>query len=281
MKVKKVFNNNILCAIDEEGNEVIVTGKGLGFQKHTGETLDKSKIEKTYRMVDKQEQRKLRELVEQIPMEDLQLTEQLVADIKRSITQPLNESLLITLTDHISFAMQRKQQGIAFTNPLAGSIMCYYPAEYQIGRRCLETIRQKTGIALNDDEASFIALHIVNAEMNTHMPEMYDITKLIDGCIDVVEAYYHKQFDRQALDFSRFVVHLRYFAKRVFQGKTLPDNSDANDVNFRQMIAYSCKKHYQCAQRIADYLKNTWDKTLSEEELIYLTIHLKRINMSA
>ena len=36
MKVKKVFNNNILCAIDEEGNEVIVTGKGLGFQKHTG-----------------------------------------------------------------------------------------------------------------------------------------------------------------------------------------------------------------------------------------------------
>ena len=98
-------------------------------------------------MVDKQEQRKLRELVEQIPMEDLQLTEQLVADIKRSITQPLNESLLITLTDHISFAMQRKQQGIAFTNPLAGSIMCYYPAEYQIGRRCLETIRQKTGIA--------------------------------------------------------------------------------------------------------------------------------------
>lgn len=281
MKVKKVFNNNILCAVDEEGNEVIVTGKGLGFQKHTGETLDKSKIEKTYRMVDKQEQRKLRELVEQIPMEDLQLTEQLVADIKRSITQPLNESLLITLTDHISFAMQRKQQGIAFTNPLAGSIMCYYPAEYQMGRRCLETIRQKTGIALNDDEASFIALHIVNAEMNTHMSEMYDITKLIDGCIDVVEAYYNKQFDRQSLDFSRFVVHLRYFAKRVFQGKTLPDNSDANDVNFRQMIAYSCKKHYQCAQRIADYLKNTWDKTLSEEELIYLTIHLKRINMSA
>ena len=143
MKVKKVFNNNILCAVDEEGNEVIVTGKGLGFQKHTGETLDK---------------RKLRELVEQIPMEDLQLTEQLIADIKRSITQPLNESLLITLTDHISFAMQRKQQGIAFTNPLAGSIMCYYPAEYQMGRRCLETIRQKTGIALNDDEASFIAL---------------------------------------------------------------------------------------------------------------------------
>lgn len=281
MRVKKVFNNNILCAVDEEGNEVIVTGKGLGFQKHTGETIDENKIEKTYRMVDKQEQRKLRELVQQIPMEDLLLTEQLIAEIKQHITQPLNESLLITLTDHISFAMQRKQQGIEFTNPLAGSIMCYYPTEYQMGCRCLDIIKQKTGIELNADEASFIALHIVNAELNTHMSEMYDITKLIDGCIDVVEAYYQKQFDRQALDFSRFVVHLRYFAKRIFQGKTLPDNSDENDINFRQMIAYSCKKHYQCAQRIADYLKNTWDKTLSDEELVYLTIHLKRINMGA
>lgn len=281
MRVKKVFNNNILCAVDEEGNEVIVTGKGLGFQKHTGESLDENKIEKTYRMVDKQEQRKLRELVQQIPMEDLLLTEQLIAEIKQHITQPLNESLLITLTDHISFAMQRKQQGIEFTNPLAGSIMCYYPTEYQMGRRCLDIIKQKTGIDLNADEASFIALHIVNAELNTHMSEMYDITKLIDGCIDVVEAYYHKQFDRQALDFSRFVVHLRYFAKRIFQGETLPDNSDENDINFRKMIAYSCKKHYQCAQRIADYMKNTWDKTLSEEELVYLTIHLKRINMGA
>ena len=281
MKVKKVFNNNILCAVDPEGNEVIITGKGLGFQKHTGEEVDENKIEKIYRMVDKKEQRKLRELVEQIPIEDLMLTERLISEIKKQITQPLNESLLITLTDHISFALKRKQQGIEFTNPLAGPIMCYYPTEYQLGCHCLEKIRQEYQIELNPDEAAFIALHIVNAELNTHMSEMYDITKLIDGCISVVEAYYHKQFDRQSLDFSRFVVHLRYFAKRVFQGKTLDDNDSEEDVNFRKMIAYSCKKHYQCAQHIADYMKKIWDKKLSEEELIYLTIHLKRINMSA
>ena len=281
MKVKKVFNNNILCAVDNEGNEVIVTGKGLGFQKHTGETLDESKIEKIYRMVDKKEQRKLRELVEQIPMEDLLLTERLIAEVKQCIKQPLNESLLITLADHISFALKRKQQGIEFTNPLAGSIMCYYPTEYQLGCRCLEIILQEYHVALDPDEASFIALHIVNAELNTHMSEMYDITKLIDGCISVVESYYQKQFDRQSLDFSRFVVHLRYFAKRVFQGETLEDTESEEDANFRKMIAFSCKKHYECARSIAQYMKEIWDKKLSEEELVYLTIHLKRINMGA
>jgi beta-glucoside operon transcriptional antiterminator len=108
---------------------------------------------------------------------------------------------------------------------------------------------------------------------------MYDITKLIEGTITVVEYYYQRKFDRDSLDFSRFVVHLRYFAQRLFQGKVMADGEDEQDVLFRRLIARNCKQHYQCAQCIGEYIKNTWGKTLSDEELIYLTIHLKRINM--
>lgn len=278
MKVKKVINNNIICAIDRKGNEMIVTGRGLGFQKRTGELIDESKIEKIYRMESKQGQRRLRELVQQIPIENLELTEQLIAEIKKQVSQPLNESLLVTLADHISFAIKRKREGIEFSNPLAGAVMCYYPTEYQLGKRCLELLEQKTGLTLNPDESSFIALHIINAELNTEMSEMYEITKLIDGCIELVEYYYQKTFDRDSLDFSRFVVHLRYFAQRLFQGKSMPDSQAETDVFFRRMIAQSCKKHYRCAQHIEEYVNKTWHKPLTEEELIYLTIHLKRIN---
>ena len=31
MRIKKIINNNILCAVDEKGNELIVTGRGIGF----------------------------------------------------------------------------------------------------------------------------------------------------------------------------------------------------------------------------------------------------------
>lgn len=280
MRIKKVINNNILCVIDEKGNEMIVTGKGLGFGRKVAQFVDPAQVEKVYRMEDKSGQRRLRELVEQIPLDHLRLTEELLARIQAAVRQPLNESLLITLADHISFAIRRKEQGIEFKNPLAGSILCYYPTEYQLGQQCLEQIRQTCGVALNPDEASFIALHIVNAELNTSMSEMYDITRLIDGVVEVVEYFYREQgrFDRDSLAFNRFVVHLRYFAQRLFQDKMMPDTEEEGDAAFRQMIAKSCARHYKCAQCVAEYVKNTWHKQLSQEELIYLTIHLKRVS---
>ncbi len=280
MRIKKVINNNILCVIDETGHESIVTGRGLGFGRKVGEFVNPAGVEKIYRMEDKTGQRRLRELVEQIPLEHLQLTEQMIEAIRAEIHQPLNESLLITLADHISFAIQRKAQGIEFKNPLAGSILCYYPTEYHLGQKCLDMIRAQCGVQLNEDEAAFIALHIVNAELNTDMSEMYGITRLIDGAVEVVEYFYRDQgtFDRESLDFNRFVVHLRYFAQRLFQDKMIPDSPEEGDVAFRETIARSCAQHYKCAQCVAEYVRNTWHKELSQEELVYLTIHLKRVS---
>ena len=281
MRIKKVINNSIVCAIDEKGNELIVTGKGIGFQRHQGEGIDPAIIERTYRMEEITEQRKLRDLVENIPLEHQHLTEELVAHFKEQIPQPLNESLLITLADHISFAIKRKSEGLTFTNPLKGAIMCYYPTEYHLGQYSLNVIREKLHVELHEDEAAFIALHIVNAELNTTMSEMYDITKLIEGSIAVTEYFYQKTFDRESLDFSRFVVHLRYFAQRLFQGKLTKDTQDEHDAEFRQLIMKSCPQHFKCAQCIGEYVKNAYHKELSEEELVYLTIHLKRINLGS
>ena len=279
MRIKKLINNNILCVVDKKGNELIVTGRGIGFQRQRGEFVDPALVERTYRMEEKAEQKKLRELVEKIPIEHLALTEALIEHIKTQIPQKLNQSLLITLADHISFAIARKAQGVEFSNPLKGSIMCYYPTEYHLGQHCLKVVREQLGVALQEDEAAFIALHIVNAELNTNMSEMYDITNLIEGALSVVEYFYQRKFDRESLDFNRFVVHLRYFAQRLFQGKMMEDDQGEHDVMFRQLIMKNCKEHYKCAQCIGDYVKNTYQKTLSEEELTYLTIHLKRINL--
>ena len=278
MRIKKVINNNILCVIDDHGGEMIVTGKGLGFKRKVGERIDPALFEKTYRMEGKAEQRKLRELCEQIPIEHLKLTQDLIEYIKSQIKVPLNESLLITLADHISFAIKRKENCVEFTNPLQGSIMSYYPSEYQLGQYCLRVIQEQTRTELNPSEAAFIALHIVNAELNTSMSVMYDITRLIEGALEVTEYYYQKTFDRESLDFNRFVVHLRYFAQRLFQAAQAP--SDEYDADFQEMIVRSCKQHYKCAQCIGEYIRNTYHKDVTENELIYLTIHLKRISLN-
>lgn len=278
MRVKKAINNNVLCAVDEKGHEVIVMGKGLGFGKKPGQYVDESAIQKIYRMESKSEQKKLKELVESIPIEHIQLTQGLIDHISHHVTGGLNESLLITLSDHISFAIKRKEDGIEFEHPLKDAIMSYYPIEYKMGQYCLQEINKQLNVELIDDEAAFIALHIVNAELNTHMSDMLEITKLIENCTRIVEDYYQKQFDKSSLDFARFVVHLRYFAKRFFHDQMMPDKEESEDIEFRQMVTQSYRRHYQCVLKIEEFIRQTYGKDLPEEEKIFLTLHLKRIN---
>lgn len=276
--VKKPINNNILRVVDPTGCELIVTGRGLGFGVKPGYKIEAETVERSYRMTSPAVQQKLVELLEQIPYEHLLLTDELVAMIRSRVNYPLNESLLITLADHISFAIQRSEQGIRFSNPLMAPIREFYPEEYRLGMECLAAIRQHCHADLSDDEGGFIALHIVNAELNTTMSVVNDVTRFVDGCVQVLEYFYNCHFDRDALDFSRFTVHLRFFAQRVFQGKQEQEN-DTHDEVFRALIARNCSEHYKCACCIAEYVRNTWHKELSDEELVFLTIHLKRIRM--
>ena len=52
MRVTKIVNNNIVISEDKNHNEVVLMGKGLGFQKHKGDEIKLSQIEKTYVMKD-------------------------------------------------------------------------------------------------------------------------------------------------------------------------------------------------------------------------------------
>lgn len=67
---------------------------------------------------------------------------------------------------------------------------------------CLATIRQRCHANLSDDEGGFIALHIVNAELNTTMSVVNDVTRFVDGCVQVVEYFYNCHFDRGCTGFQ-------------------------------------------------------------------------------
>ena len=108
--VKKPINNNILRVVDPTGCELIVTGRGLGFGAKPGYKIEAETVERSYRMTSPAVQQKLVELLEQIPYEHLLLTDELVAMIRSRVNYPLNESLLITLADHIFGRLPRRQR---------------------------------------------------------------------------------------------------------------------------------------------------------------------------
>lgn len=280
MKIIKVINNNNLCVLDDKGRERIVSGKGIGFGKKFGENADEASIQKTYLITDSKLQEKMISLLKEIPAEYMNFTNDMVEHIMENYPDRLNESLLVTLSDHIAFAIERKQNGIEFTNPLLDSIRAAYPLELELGNYCIEQMKKRLSVSMTEDEAGFIAMHIINARLDTNMSAVYDITKMINGCVEIAEYFYGKKFDKASVSCERFIVHLKYLAQRLFKNEPLPE-ALGEDGAFTEMIQKKCKSQYKCALCIQEYILKTYKKNINRDELLTLTLHLKKVSSEA
>ena len=279
MKIIKAINNNTVCVKDDKGKELIVSGKGIGFGRRPGDEVDESQIQKTYLITDSKLQKKMIDLLSEIPEAYIRFTQGMVQHIKEHMGCTLNESLLVTLSDHIYFAIERKNQGIEFTNPLMDSLRACYPQELQLGRFCVSQIKEQLGIELHPDEAGFIAMHIINARLDTNMSQVYDIAKMINGCVEIVNHFFCGKIDTTSHAYESFMDHIKYLAQCV-QKKEPFTETVSKDLEFAEAIKTSCKRQYKCAKCIQEYILKTYTQLISEDELLMLTIHLKRISFA-
>ncbi len=274
-KIKKVVNNNIVCATDDNGEEVILRGLGIGFSKKANEIVAEEAIEKVYRMDGAKSMNKLQELLEEIPLSYVEVCTDIIDHAKEVLNRRLNNNIYITLTDHISFAIARKKENMEYKNAMLSEIKCFYPQEYNLGVEALSIIEQRLGVRLSIDEAGFIALHIVNAQLDTNMSSMVQITELIQKILEIVTEYYHMEFDEDSLHYSRFITHLKFFGQRLFKNK----ETTSDDVAFQEMIKKQYPKDYECAKLIQEHISKTYNRRITEEEMMFLTVHLRRISM--
>ena len=184
MKVEKVINNNLVRSSNERGQEVLVMGCGLGFKKKPGDAIDDALIEKVYVAGDRASTNRLTELLDKVPLEHIQLTNEIVRYANLSLNKPIGDQIYLSLTDHISFAIERAQKGIPVRNALLWEIRRFYNHEFLIGKEALEMIRRRTGVELPEDEAGFIALHLVNASMDApDMGKTTEMTRVIQSTL--------------------------------------------------------------------------------------------------
>lgn len=67
MIVRKILNNNLLLAADENGREQIVMGKGLRFLNQVGEELRQEQIQKIFVLQDESAAQRYMQLLQDIP----------------------------------------------------------------------------------------------------------------------------------------------------------------------------------------------------------------------
>ena len=206
MVIQKVINNNVISAYDENQQEVVIMGKGIGFKAHTGDAIDESMVEKVFRIENEKLSRQFQEILENIPLEHMQLTSDIITYAKKNLNVQLNQSIYITLTDHINFAIQRQAQGIQLKNALLWETKKFYHQEYLMGKYAIDLLNEKLGTKFSEDEAGFIALHFVNAEYRHELlkDEEIEFAKLMENkypgeyeCSKHIAEYIEKEYGGQ------------------------------------------------------------------------------------
>lgn len=275
MQIAKVLNNNVAVVHDLNGNERIVMGKGICFHKKVGDVLKKNEIDKTFLLSNQEAYHKFQQLVQDVPLEYIELSEDVIQYAKLQLGKKLSDMIYVSLVDHLYFTVRRFQEGVSVKNALLWDIKRFYPDEYEIGQYTLDLIHQRMDILLPEDEAAYIALHIVNADDNNDFSNhMYEITQTMQAICNIVKYTFHKEFDESDVYYYRFITHLKFFAQRLVLGKTYTDDSD---LELFDIIKTRYHNSYQCVCKIAEYLFKEYHYEISDEEKMYLTIHIERV----
>lgn len=273
MKIAQVLNNNVVTVINPAEQEMVVMGRGIGFKKHPGDLVDETKVEKVFKLENREVSQKLMTLLSDIPIEYVDCSDEIIRYAQTILGSKLHDSIYISLTDHIHFAIERYRQGIEIRNAILWEIKKLYRKEYVIGMKALQMIEDKLGVELTEDEGGFIALHFVNSQLNGEMSETISMTNIVKDVLRIVTRHYVFEMDEESLSYFRFLTHLKFFAQRVLHDTV----SDSGENPLHDMVKVQYPNAYACAQKIQSYTSKIHQRTLSKDELLYLTIHIERI----
>ena len=274
MKINKIINNNVVSALDHNGKEVIVMRRGIAFQEKAGNTIDDQKIERIFYLRD-QMNNKLIQLVDSIPSDYIALASDIIDYARIYLHRELDDSIYISLSDHIYTAIERINKGITMRCSILWDIKRFYEKEYAVAQKALEMIKSRFDIALPEDETGFIALHFVNAEMDTgSLEQVMEITEIMQEITRIVQYFFNMEFDTDSLYYYRFITHLKFFAERFVKHTMLEDQGENQ---LFKMIRQEYVNSYRCVQKISEFLSGKYGCALSEEEQLYLIIHIERI----
>ena len=273
MEIARVFNNNLVLALDEAGREVILTGRGLGFQARPGQVVDPARVVRTFVPADGRDPDHLAQLLSGIPPEHILLVGLALNDVGLDKLSA-NPALIIALADHVSFALRRISVGMDLEYPLLAEVQNLYAEEYAEARALLAAINSRSKVQLPEAEAVGLALHLVNAGFATgDLSYTYTMTGVIQQMIAVIAQTFGRELDPASVSVGRFITHLRYLFVRIQQHKQLDQKHSTIGVAIREAYPHEV----ECALRLAALLELRLGSTLTEDEISYLTLHVARV----
>lgn len=278
MEILRVFNNNVVLARHPGGDEVILTGRGLGFQARPGQRVDDSKVVRIFVPMDGRDPDHMAELLTGIPPEVIQQVGNAMARAGLDQKATSSPTLVMAVADHVSFALRRLAAGLQIDYPLQAEVQHLYDGEYRQAQRLLAELNAELDEPLPESEAVALALHLVNVGLSTgDLSYTYKMTGVIQQMLHVIEQSHAVTLQPSSVSVGRFITHLRYLFVRINQHTQL--NEAHSPVG--QAIRDAYPDAVRCAERLASIMELRLGTALTEDEVSYLTLHVARVVAAA
>ncbi|WP_456279221.1 glucose PTS transporter transcription antiterminator GlcT [Bacillus sp. AK128] len=272
--VKKVLNNNVVIANSFSGqDEVVLIGKGIGFNKSKGDSLDVSPVEKIFILTSDREQEQYKKLLPYINEQIIECMNDVIHLITERIRRELNQQLLISLTDHISFAVKRLQDGLEIKNPFLMETKTLYPEEYSIAAEVVDLINEKLGLSFPEGEIGFIALHIHSAISSRNLSEVNQYSQLTHTMVEVIENTLNVKLNREGVQYIRLVRHIRFMIDRIRSEEKVEISA-----NISKILQAEYPICYNLAWKLIKIVQQKIQLKVADAEAVYLTLHLQRLS---
>ena len=270
MKIIKKINTSAAVALDSRGNEIVVFGKGIGFPQVPYELTDLSQIQRSFYEVDPM----YYELIGSIPEKILLVSSEITENAEEILGCELNPNLSFTLADHLNFAISRIGKGISLSSPISYDIRHLYPKETQLAKKALVLLNKECDVDLPEEEAVNIAMHLINAETEVgDMHSLMESMKIINDITGIIEKNLNIMLDRDDYSYARFVMHIRYLIQRFYANTV----DQSGNKEMLKTLAKEFPEVYFCAFSISDYLKKEKGWECTNDEILYLMMHIQRV----
>ena len=161
---------------------------------------------------------------------------------------------------------------MSLPNLLLSETRLLYRREFDLGRRSLDIIRECCGVSLPEDEAGYIALHLISISVDQNAA--YDILKFVKGTLDIIKETYGVSLDADSLDTMRLITHLKFLAQRIFQGQGWED--EGMEDMYELLIGHHPRNRV-CLDRLDQYCRSAFSYALNQQEKFCLLVHLTKV----
>lgn len=277
-RYERTLNNNAIVAVDETGEEAILLGRGIALHCSRGRfsTVRDDLIERVFTLERGGDPVYYGQLVAGLPLELVQLVEDVIAEAGRCLGFDFQNRLTLTLLDHIVIARDRDEVGETLPNPLLDEIRLFYPKEYRVASASVRRLNEQLGTHFDSNEVAFIALHYINAMSSVSQGVMKRVMGALGECVAAVEGFYGARLNRSSSYYTRFITHLKFFLSRVFAERRGHAGEKGESTAGAVLLSVRDQdpRAWACASSVGARLEREYGIHVSEEETAYLALHI-------